>query len=938
MKAITSFSSARAFILLVVSLSSICLPHLSFASSSHLKSSSSRSKNLRIQRPSSHKLPQSQSQPQMQSSPVDRIRKSRLSDTSDARFSSRRVNAVETSDANVDHWDKVGAAINGTKAGSQFGDSVAISKNGDVMAVGARFHGIGSSANSGTVRVFRRENSGDVDNKSTIRWDQIGTDIDGNEQGDYSGKSISLSDDGSIVAIGSPRYDKKGKVRLYKYSAASNKSKWVKMWETSESDGTPSIGCYVTLSGDGKTLSFSGDKNDSNKKLVRTIRNADNKWFEDNNIEIPGDASTEEDCPRISLSTNGSLLAVGDYGNDNTTKGRVQVYERKDTNGWQPLGQTIEGKEKGVEGEEKGEMLGTSVSLSGDGLILAAGGEDIVQIYRLAEDKKIWKTFSTITYATTSLGSKENHSEENQKSNGTFGRSVSLSGDGTRIAVGDPKKVGMGAGAVHTFQLSEDGWSQLGSPIHGRTINGRFGFSVALSHDGESLIAGGPHRHRLQGTGYASVYDLYIEPSTSPSIMATINPSSSPGASLSSRPSQNATTGPSPAPSKDIGNLVIKPPLPPTSPPNESNKTVTVVVKASAGTIGGLTLSLLLVVAIKRRRRKHITYEYSPTNSRDLAVNYDDSLDSKDPLPIALPSFPVTLPAISSVVDTYKRSQSKTFDTFLSHNWGKDSHGRDNHERVKALCKALEQREISSWIDEEQMVGNIEDAMANGIENSKTAIIFVTGDYIAKVAGHGVHDSNDNCKKEFQHAIAHIRIANMIPVVMEEDLPAKWKGPVGLALGSSLYFTFKKDENLDACADILAGEIASRIREESEEDAVAKEGENQYSSGRNSSDEDSDENDDNLADQGQHTDTDPNAEEMDTSGSGSGSMYRESNSLMEERRSKAETIDTLTSRALKNVLCGGCIDIKDYDSESLMANQVQHTDADPSAEEMEGEV
>mmetsp|Transcript_17067 Transcript_17067/g.25707 ORF Transcript_17067/g.25707 Transcript_17067/m.25707 type:complete len:913 (-) Transcript_17067:126-2864(-) len=895
MKAITSFSSARAFILLVVSLSSICLPHLSFASSSHLKSSSSRSKNLRIQRPSSHKLPQSQSQPQMQSSPVDRIRKSRLSDTSDARFSSRRVNAVisttsTSEDANnVDHWEKIGVDINGTEAGSQFGDSVAISKNGDVVAVGGRFHGSGTSANSGTVRIFRRSSHGNENSsRNDNKWSTVGNPIDGDETRDYSGKSISLSDDGSIVAIGSPRHDAQGKVRLYEYSATNDRPKWerIKMSETSESsDNMPRIGCFVTLSGDGKTLSFSGDKNDSNMKLVRTIRkDANNSWMEDtHNITIPGNASStssaEEDCPRISLSTDGSLLVVGDNGNDNSNtlkKGRVHVYERKELQGavgWQPIDQTIEG--------EKGEMLGTSVSLSGDGLTLAAGGKDIVQIYRLAADDNMWKIFSTITYATTSLGSKENHSEENQKSNGTFGRSVSLSGDGTRIAVGDPKKVGMGAGAVHTFQLSEDGWSQLGSPIHGRTINGRFGFSVALSHDGESLIAGGPHRHRLQGTGYASVYDLYIEPSTSPSIMATINPSSSPGASLSSRPSQNATTGPSPAPSKDIGNLVIKPPLPPTSPPNESNKTVTVVVKASAGTIGGLTLSLfLLFVFNKRRRRQRNAHEYSPTKSRDLDLT----------------SFPVTLPDSSSVVDTYKSSQSKTFDTFLSHNWGKDSHGRDNHERVMALSKALEQREISSWIDEEQMVGNIDDAIAKGIENSKTAIIFITGDYIAKVAGDGIHGSNDNCKKEFQHAMAHIRIANMIPVVMEEDLPAKWKGPVGLALGSSLYFTFKKDENLDACADILAGEIASRIREESEEDAVAKEGENQYSSGRNSSDEDSDENDDNLADQGQHTDTDPNAEEVDTNGSCRGSMCRESNSLMEESPLKAETSDTLVYR------------------------------------------
>jgi len=698
----------------------------------------------------------------------------------------------------------------------------------------------------------------------------------------------------------------------------------------------PRIGCYVTLSGDGKTLSFSGDKNDSNMKLVRTIRkDANNSWMEDtNNITIPGNASStssaEEDCPRISLSTDGSLLVVGDNGNDNSNtlkKGRVHVYERKElqgANGWQPIDQTIEG--------EKGEMLGTSVSLSGDGLTLAAGGKDIVQIYRLAADDNMWKIFSTITYATTSLGPKEN-----QESNGTFGSSISLSGDGARIVVGNPENLengDEGAGIVQVFQLRIDGsWRQLGSPIHGRTIGGRFGFSVALSHDGESLISGGPHRHLSQETGYASVYgDLYVTPSESPSMLTTTSPSDHPSfrprsdhpsfrpvqnppttgqtkipspspsyrpsyrpsknpttrqidipsSSQSShptyRPSQNPTYLPSYRPSLNPITRQTKNPSP--VPPLAPNEPDNIVPKAIGGTVGGLTLSLFLLFAFnKRRRRQRNAHEYSPTKSRDLDLT----------------SFPVTLPDSSSVVDTYKRSQSKTFDTFFSHNWGKDSHGRDNHERVKALSKALEQREISSWIDEEQMIGNIDDAIAKGIENSKTAIIFITGDYIAKVAGDGVHCLNDICKKEFQHAMAHIRIANMIPVVMEEDLPAEWKGPVGLALGSSLYYTFKKDEDLDECADTLAVEIASR-REDSEEETAAKEVENQYSSGSNSSDKDSDENDDNPANQGQHTDTDPNAEEVDTNGSCRGSMCRESNSLMEESPLKAETSDTLVYR------------------------------------------
>jgi surfactin synthase thioesterase subunit len=53
------------------------------------------------------------------------------------------------------------------------------------------------------------------------QWNQIGADIDGAASGDYSGWSVSLSNDGKTVAIGSPEHDDEtdegaGFVRIYK--------------------------------------------------------------------------------------------------------------------------------------------------------------------------------------------------------------------------------------------------------------------------------------------------------------------------------------------------------------------------------------------------------------------------------------------------------------------------------------------------------------------------------------------------------------------------------------------------------------------------------------------------------------------------------------------------------------------------------------------------
>ena len=45
------------------------------------------------------------------------------------------------------------------------------------------------------------------------------------------------------------------------------------------------------------------------------------------------------------------------------------------------------------------------------------------------------------------------------------------------------------------------------------------------------------------------------------------------------------------------------------------------------------------------------------------------------------------------------------YDAFLSHDWGVDSEGRNNHARVSKINKALRDAGVRTWFDEEQMHG-----------------------------------------------------------------------------------------------------------------------------------------------------------------------------------------------------------------------------------------
>ena len=73
--------------------------------------------------------------------------------------------------------------------------SVSLSADGNTLAIGAKYNDGDNGASSGHVRIYKNVNN---------NWVQVGSDIDGEAAGDRSGTAVSLSADGSIVAISAP--------------------------------------------------------------------------------------------------------------------------------------------------------------------------------------------------------------------------------------------------------------------------------------------------------------------------------------------------------------------------------------------------------------------------------------------------------------------------------------------------------------------------------------------------------------------------------------------------------------------------------------------------------------------------------------------------------------------------------------------------------------
>ena len=86
-------------------------------------------------------------------------------------------------------------------SGDRFGYSVSLSSDGTIVAIGSPQE-LGGTSNtvSGYVSVYQYIPTGG--GEGTGAWEQLGDDIDGGAVGDRSGWSVSLSSDGTIVAMG----------------------------------------------------------------------------------------------------------------------------------------------------------------------------------------------------------------------------------------------------------------------------------------------------------------------------------------------------------------------------------------------------------------------------------------------------------------------------------------------------------------------------------------------------------------------------------------------------------------------------------------------------------------------------------------------------------------------------------------------------------------
>ena len=239
------------------------------------------------------------------------------------------------------------------------------------------------------------------------------------------------------------------------------------------------LGYSVSLSGDGKMLAVGAYKSNgrNGSVYVLNLNEREKKWallkkLSGNNGEWFGNS--------VSLNREGTVLAVGAYekhNEENKRVGAVYVYQTNDFNNCKKIDPP----------SSINDWFGYSVSLNDTGDILAVGapGNSAAggKAYIFQVNAGNWEEKKEVKATGT----------EEQTKNDRFGNSVSLSGDGEKLAVGadweKDEQSQKPVGAVYVFSGNQWETSKRIVP-NPRRENDRFGNSVSLSQDGGVLAIG----------------------------------------------------------------------------------------------------------------------------------------------------------------------------------------------------------------------------------------------------------------------------------------------------------------------------------------------------------------------------------------------------------------------------------------------------------------
>jgi len=353
---------------------------------------------------------------------------------------------------------------------NNFGTSVSMDSDGTRVAIGA-MHDTTGGGSAGAVFIYKRDGTvWSLEQKLIAADPEAGAYLGGG-----GGASVSISDDGAYVVVGAYADDAPGGTDSgAAYVFARTGTTWAQQQKLlpSDSEANAQFGWSCSLSGDGTRAIVGAYADDAtggvNSGTAYVYSRSGTSWAQESKL-VPSDSESSAlfgfSC---SLSYEGTRAIIGAYYDDAgaTDDGSAYIFTRSGTS-WAQEAKLV------AAASQSSDWAGHSVAIDRDGTRVVVGARNrTVSSLVGAGEAFVWKR-------TGSIWTQEANLATYSETNGAFGYSCSISGDGTRALVGAmyENAGATDAGASYFFQRTYAGWLSNQLLVNVKAVGGTVTYS-----------------------------------------------------------------------------------------------------------------------------------------------------------------------------------------------------------------------------------------------------------------------------------------------------------------------------------------------------------------------------------------------------------------------------------------------------------------------------
>jgi hypothetical protein len=386
-------------------------------------------------------------------------------------------------------WIEQAKLLASDAAGSDaFGESIAISADGNTVIIGAYSEDTSPNSNNGAAYVFTRSGTTWTEQAKLLVSDRENSDALGLYQG------VSLSADGNTALVGASFRSSTPAAYVFTRSAGT----WTQQQKLTPSTSGGQFGWSVSLSSDGNTALIGASLDDTSPNLSNgaayVFTRSGSTWTQQAKLLASDRADGDRFGFSVALSGDGTTAIIGSVNEDTgatTNQGAVYMFTRS--------GSTWTQQQKILANDAlTDDNIGHAVSLSNDGGIAVVGSRhinaegvfDTGGVYVFTRSGNTWTQRQKIIASDTVTDDR-------------FGQSVSISRDGTTLIVGASQEdtgANSNNGAAYFFNINPNATFSVSPPTDAVEIqkllasdaatNDQFGWSVSISSDGNTALIG----------------------------------------------------------------------------------------------------------------------------------------------------------------------------------------------------------------------------------------------------------------------------------------------------------------------------------------------------------------------------------------------------------------------------------------------------------------